>query len=121
MEEKYVGQTRMKTLLKWILNAMALLALCQLDSGLWLNGIGAALMAALVIGFLNLLVRPILVVLTLPITFLSMGLFLFIINAWMFWWASALIQGFEIAHFSDALLGSLLYSMWGVVLNSALE
>jgi putative membrane protein len=111
----------MKMLLKWILNALALMALCQLDSGLWLNGFGAALLAAFVIGFFNMLVRPVLVVLTLPITLLSLGLFLFIINALMFWWASALIQGFEIAHFSDALLGSLLYSLWGVVLNSALE
>ena len=111
----------MKMLLKWILNALALMALCQLDAGLWLNGLGAALLAAFAIGFLNLLVRPVLVVLTLPITFLSLGLFLCVLNAWMFWWASALIQGFEIAHFSDALLGSLLYSLWGVALNSALE
>ena len=111
----------MKMLLKWILNALALMALCQLDSGLWLNGLGAALLAAFASGFLTLLVRPVLVVLTLPITFLSLGLFLFVINAWMFWWASALIQGFEIDHFSDALLGSLLYSVWGLVLDSALE
>ncbi len=111
----------MTMLLKWVLNAMALMALCQLDSGLWLNGFGAALLAAFVIGFLNMLVRPVLVVLTLPITFLTMGLFLFVINAWMFWWASSLIQGFEIDHFSDALLGSLLYSAWGLVLNSVLE
>jgi putative membrane protein len=111
----------MKILLKWILNAMALLALCQLDSGLWIDGLGTALWAALVIGFFNSSVKPVLVLLTLPITLVSLGLFLFVINALMFWWASALIQGFEIAHFSDALLGSLLYSVWGVVLHSALE
>ena len=111
----------MKLLITWVLHATALLALANLSTGIEVSGFATAMAAALLIGFLNLFVRPALVVLTLPVTFLTLGLFLFIINALMFWWASALIQGFEIAHFSDALLGSLLYSLWGVVLNSALE
>ena len=73
------------------------------------------------IGFLNLFVRPALVVLTLPVTFLTLGLFLFIINALMFWAAAELLDGFRVNGFASALLGSLLYSTFGMVIDSALQ
>ena len=75
------------------------------------------MVAALVIGLLNLVVRPVLVVLTIPITLLTLGLFLFVINALMFWAASGLLQGFHVNGFGAALLGSLIYSALGVLID----
>ena len=110
-----------KLILKWFLSACALLAVAYLYSGVQVAGFGAALWAALIIGLLNVLVRPILFVLTLPITILTLGLFLFIINAAMFYAASGLIDGFHVRSFGAALLGSVLYSIAGLVIDSALE
>lgn len=100
---------------------MALLAVASLYSGVQVKSFSDALIAAFVIGLLNAIVRPILIVLTLPVTVLSLGLFLFVINAWMFWWASSLLAGFQVQGFWAALLGSLIYTLLGVVINSALE
>ncbi len=111
----------MKLLFKWCLSAMTLMALAQLDAGISVDGFGSALIAAFVIGLFNLFVRPVLVVLTLPVTLLSLGLFLFVINAFLFWAASAVLEGFQVASFGHALIGSLLYAVMGVIIDSALE
>jgi putative membrane protein len=111
----------MKLILKWLLCATALMALASIDSGVEVRGFGAALIAALVIGLFNLVVRPVLVVLTLPVTLVSLGLFLFVINAALFWAASAVLEGFQVRNFGHALLGSLVYSVMGIVIDSALE
>ena len=111
----------MKLILKWLLSATALMSLASIDSGVEVRGFGAALMAALVIGLFNLVVRPVLVVLTLPVTLVSLGLFLFVINAALFWAASAVLEGFQVRNFGHALLGSLVYSVMGIVIDSALE
>jgi putative membrane protein len=111
----------MKLILTWILHATALLALAHLYDGVVVTDFSAALTAALVIGLFNLVVRPVLVVLTLPVTFLSMGLFLFVINAFMFWSAAGLLDGFYVQGFGAALLGSLFYSAFGVLIDSALQ
>jgi putative membrane protein len=111
----------MKLLVKWLLSAVALLAVAHLYSGVVVQSFSAALVAALVIGLLNTLVRPVLIVLTLPVTVLTLGLFLFVINALMFYWAAALMDGFQVRGFSAALVGSLLYTLIGLVINSALE
>ena len=79
------------------------------------------MLAAFVIGLLNTVVRPGLVLLTLPVTLVTLGLFLFVINALMFWAAGSLLDGFEVRGFGAALLGSLLYSLAGLVIDSALE
>jgi putative membrane protein len=81
----------------------------------------AALWAAFVLGLLNTLVRPLLVLLTLPVTLLTLGLFLFVINALMFWWAASLLEGLNVAGFGAALIGSLLYSLCGMVIDVAVE
>jgi putative membrane protein len=70
---------------------------------------------------MNMLLRPLLVLLTLPVTVLTLGLFLFVINALMFWWAASLLNGFYVSGFGAALLGSLIYSTFGVVIDSALQ
>ena len=111
----------MKLLAKWLLSAAALLAVAHLYSGVVVQSFSAALVAALVIGLLNTVVRPILVVLTLPVTVVTLGLFLFVINALMFDWASLLLDGFQVQSFGAALIGSLLYTLIGLVINSALE
>jgi putative membrane protein len=111
----------MKLIVKWLLSAVALLAVAHLYSGVVVQSFSAALVAALVIGFLNTVLRPILVVLTLPVTILTLGLFLFVINALMFYWASALLDGFQVRNFGAALIGSLIYTVLGLVINSALE
>ncbi len=99
---------------------MALLAVAYLYSGVQVSSFGAALIAAVVIGLLNMIVRPVLVVLTLPVTIVTLGLFLFVINALMFWAASGLLSGFHVNGFLAALVGSLLYSVLGLLIESAL-
>ena len=111
----------MKLILKWLLSAAALLAVAYLYEGVEVRSFGAALTAAFVIGLLNMLLRPLLVLLTLPVTVLTLGLFLFVINALMFWWAASLLNGFYVSGFGAALLGSLIYSTFGVVIDSALQ
>ena len=111
----------MKLLVKWLLSAAALLAVAHLYNGVVVQSFSAALVAALVIGLLNAALRPILIILTLPVTILTLGLFLFVINALLFYWASALLDGFQVRSFGAALIGSLLYSLIGLVIHSALE
>ena len=110
----------MKLLFKWLLSALALLAVTYFYSGVQVTNFGSALIAAAVIGLLNMVVRPVLVVLTLPVTIVTLGLFLFVINALMFWAASGLLQGFHVNGFGAALLGSLIYSLLGLVIEAAL-
>ena len=111
----------MKLIFKWLLCAAALLAVAHFYGGVQVQSFGSALIAALVIGLFNALLRPILVVLTLPVTLLTLGLFLFVINATLFWWAASLLDGFAVRDFSAALLGSLIYTVAGMVINSALD
>ena len=110
----------MKLLLKWVLSAAALLCVAYVYSGVEVRSFGAAMIAALVIGLFNAVLRPVLVVLTLPVTVLTIGLFLFVINALMFWAAAGVLDGFHVRGFGAALLGSLIYSALGLVIESAL-
>ena len=111
----------MKLIIKWLLSAAALLAVAHFYSGVVITSYTAALIAAFVIGLLNTIVRPIFVILTLPVTVITLGLFLFVINALMFYMASGLIGGFKVNGFTAALIGSLLYSVAGMVIEAALE
>ncbi len=111
----------MKIVVRWLLLAAALLLVAQLYSGVQVRGFGAALIAALVIGLLNALVRPVLVLLTFPVTLITLGLFLFVINALMFYAAASLLEGFGVAGFGAALIGSLLYSVCSLVIDVAME
>ena len=111
----------MRLLIKWLLSALALLAVTYIYRGVQVTSYSSALLAAAVIGLLNMFVRPVLVVLTLPVTIVTLGLFLFVINALMFWAAASLLENFDVRNFGAALLGSLIYSAIGVVIESALE
>ena len=89
--------------------------------GVQLQGYGTALIAAAIIGLFNVLLRPVLVVLTLPVTIITLGLFLFVINALLFWAASGLLQGFAVNGFWAAMLGSLIYSVLMLVVDAAVR
>jgi putative membrane protein len=111
----------MKIIVRWLLLAAALLLVAHVYSGVVVASFGAAMIAALVLGLFNTLVRPLLVLLTLPVTLLTLGLFLFVINALMFWAAASVLDGFHVTGFAAALIGSLLYSLCGMVIDSATE
>jgi putative membrane protein len=111
----------MKLIVKWLLSAAALLAVAHLYNGVEVKSFSAALIAALVIGLFNTVLRPVLVVLTLPVTVLTLGLFLFVINALMFWSAAGILDGFHVQGFGAALIGSLIYTVLGMVIDSALQ
>ena len=111
----------MKTLVRWCLLAAALLLVAHLYAGVEVRSFASALIASLVLGLLNTLLRPLLVLLTLPVTVLSLGLFLFVINALMFWLAAGMLPGLEVRGFGAALIGSLIYSLCGMVIDVAME
>jgi putative membrane protein len=113
--------SRMKILVRWLLLAAALLLVAQIYPGVQVTGFGAAMIAALVLGLFNTLLRPILVLLTLPVTLLTLGLFLFVINALLFYFAASLLAGFQVNGFIAALIGSVLYSLCGLVIDAAME
>lgn len=93
-----------------LLVALTLLIVATYVPGIEVAGVYAAIVTAVVLGLLNLLVRPVLFLLTLPITILTLGLFVFIINALLFWFASSFLAGFSVSGFWSALLGSVIVS-----------
>ncbi len=112
---------RMKLIVRWLLLAAALLLVAYLYPGVVVKSFGSAMIAALVLGLLNTIVRPVLVLLTLPVTLLTLGLFLFVINAVVFWMAAGVLDGFYVTGFVAALVGSLIYSLAGMVIDVAME
>jgi len=110
----------MRLLITWFINALALLVVPFLLKSVYVEDVGTALLAALVLGFVNTLIRPILVLLTLPVTLLTLGLFIFIINGLMFWAVAHLIGGFYVASFWSAVGGALLYSVISWALSALL-
>jgi putative membrane protein len=111
----------MKLIVRWLLLAAALLLVAHLYPGVTVKSFGAAMVAALVLGLLNTLVRPLLVLLTLPVTLVTLGLFLFVINALMFWAAASLLDGLAVTGFAAALIGSVIYSLCSMVIDVAME
>lgn len=110
----------MTLLLVWILNAIALLIVAYLLPGITVASFGAALIAALVLGLLNTLVKPVLILLTLPITVVTLGLFLLVLNALVFWFAGSILKGFQVAGFWWALIGAIVYSLISGLLSRLL-
>ena len=110
-----------KLLVKWGLSAVALMFLAYLLPGIVVKSFGSALLAAAVIALLNSIVRPILIVLTLPVTVVTLGLFLLVINAWMFWLAGSMLSGFEVSSFWWALAGAIVYSLLSMVMDMAMQ
>jgi putative membrane protein len=108
----------MRLLLIWLINTIALFVLPLILKSVQIDSFTTALVAALVLGLINTLIRPILIFLTFPVTVLTLGLFILVINGLMFWAASDLVQGFQVAGFSSAVLGALLYSVISWLLSA---
>jgi putative membrane protein len=104
-----------------IVTAFALIVVAEVVPGIEIDSVYRALMAAVVLGVVNVLVRPILVILTLPITLLTLGLFIFIINAGLFLWVASFLDGFKVDGFLPALIGSLIVSAISTVVNRAVH
>ncbi len=111
----------MTLILVWLLNAVALLIVAYILPGITVASFGSALVAALVLGLLNTLVKPLLVLLTLPITIVTLGLFLLVLNALIFWFAGSVLKGFQVNGFWWALLGALVYSIVSGLLSRLLS
>ena len=101
----------MRLLTLWVINAIALLALPYLISSVSIDSFLTALLVAVVLGFVNTVIRPILLLLTLPVTIVSLGLFIFVINGLMFWAVASIFDGFHVDGFWSAVIGALLYSI----------
>jgi len=110
----------MRLFLTWLINAAALIALPYLMHSVTVSSVGAALIAAFVLGLVNTLIRPVLVLLTLPITLVSMGLFILVINALLFWTVAQWVDGFSVTGFWSAFLGAILYSIISWALSTLL-
>jgi putative membrane protein len=104
-------------LIRWLINALALLLLPYVLKSVYVEDFGTALIVALVLGFLNTLIRPLLILLTLPITLLTLGLFALVINGFLFWFAAQFIQGFYVTGFWAAFFAALLYSIVTTLAN----
>ena len=110
----------MRLLLVWLINAAALFALPFLLSSITVDSISAALVAALVLGLINTFIRPLLILLTLPATLLTLGLFIFVINGLLFWFVGSFVSGFHVAGFWSAVFGAILYSIISWALSALL-
>jgi len=108
-------------LLRWIISALVLLLVAYIVPGVTVGSIYIALIAALLLGLVNAVIRPILIFLTLPVTLLSLGLWVLVINALMFWFIASFVQGFSVAGFGSAFLGALLVSIFSWISNSFLK
>lgn len=111
----------MKLITRIALTALALLVVSYLIPGVVIVGLYPAIISAGILGILNAIVRPILIILTLPITILSLGLFIFVINASLFYFTSSFIDGFSVTGFFPALLGSILVSIISAVGNNFIK
>ena len=98
-------------LLAWLVNTLALIAVAYLMPSITVSSFGAALIAALVLGLVNAIVRPVLVLLTLPVTILTLGLFIFVLNGLLFWMVASWLEGFHVAGFWSGVFGAILFSL----------
>jgi len=110
----------MRLLLRWLINAGALMLVSYVLHSVRIENFYVALVVALVLGLVNTIIRPIVVLLTLPVTLLTLGLFIFVINGLMFWFVASFIQGFEVTGFWSAVFGALVYSVISWAISGAL-
>ena len=108
----------MKLLIGWLLNALALLAVAYFVPGIHVSSFMNALIAAVVIGLANMLIKPILLILTLPVTILTLGLFIFVINGLLFWLAGYFLQGFDVKTITAGIIGAIVYSVISWILSA---
>ncbi len=110
----------MKLLIGWLLNALALLAVAYLVPDIHVSNFMSALIAAAVIALANMLIKPILLILTLPVTIITLGLFIFVINGILFWLAGYFLQGFDVKTITAGIIGAIVYSIISWILSAVL-
>ncbi|MQR00276.1 phage holin family protein [Glaciimonas soli] len=108
-------------LITWLINAAALFAVPYLMQSVTVDSVATALIAALILGLVNSLIRPILMILTLPVTVLTLGLFIFVLNGLMFWFVTKLVSGFHVMGFWSAIGGAIVYSIISWALTTLLQ
>jgi putative membrane protein len=108
----------MRLLLVWLVNTVSLIAVAYLMPSISVASFWTALIAALVLGLLNAVIRPILVILTLPATILTLGLFIFVINGLLFWFVGSFIEGFHVEGFWAGFFGAIVYSLISWLLSA---
>jgi putative membrane protein len=108
----------MKLLAGWIVNALALLGVAYFVPGIHVSNFAIALVAAVVIGLANMLIKPILVIFTLPVTILTLGLFIFVINGILFWGVGHFLQGFAVDTLKAGIIGAFAYSVISWILSA---
>ncbi|HXM81280.1 MAG TPA: phage holin family protein [Burkholderiales bacterium] len=101
----------MTLLLVWLINTLALILVAYLMPSISVSSFWSALLAAAVLGLVNTVIRPILILLTLPVTILTLGLFIFVINGLLFWFVGSVLQGFVVANFWAGFFGAIIYSI----------
>lgn len=102
----------MSILIRWVINAVVLLGIAYIVPGIVVGSFYNALIVAVVLAIINLILKPILVLLTLPINIITLGLFTLVINALLFWFAATLVKGFYVEGFIAAFLGSLIFTVF---------
>ena len=110
----------MKLLLVWLINAVALIAVAYLMPGVAVASFTTALVAALILGLINAVVRPVLVLLTLPVTIVTLGLFIFVLNGLLFWMVGSWIEGFVVEGFWSGVFGAIVFSLISWILSALL-
>jgi len=111
----------MKLLVRWIINALVLLLIGHLVSGIEVASFYIALITALLLGLVNALVRPFLLFITLPINIITLGLFTLVINALLFWFVASFVEGFAVAGFWSAFLGALIFSILSSITSAGIR
>ncbi|MBI3811949.1 MAG: phage holin family protein [Nitrospirae bacterium] len=105
-------------LIRWVINALALILISQMIKGIAVDNIPAAFVAAAVLGVINAVLRPILILLTLPITILTLGLFALVINGFMLYIAGTIVKGFHVSGFWPSVFGALFLSLISWIANA---
>jgi putative membrane protein len=108
----------MRILLVWLVNTLALIAVAYLMPSITVSSFTSALIAALILGLVNAIIRPVLVLLTLPATVLTLGLWIFVINGLLFWFVGSFVPGFVVHGFWAGVIGSILFSIVSWLLSA---
>ena len=108
----------MRILLVWLVNTLALIAVAYLMPSITVSSFTAALVAALILGLVNAIIRPLLIMLTLPVTIVTLGLFIFVINGLLFWLVGSFVEGFRVQGFWAGFFGAILFSVVSWILSA---
>jgi len=108
----------MRILLVWLVNTLALIAVAYLMPSITVSSFTAALVAALILGLVNAIIRPLLIMLTLPVTIITLGLFIFVINGLLFWLVGSFVEGFRVQGFWAGFFGAILFSVVSWILSA---